>query len=136
MERIEIRPVTADDAPALYRRIDRNREYLAEWLPWATPEYSEDQLRTFLTDRAAENAARAALTTLIVSGGVVCGSIALHALDHLRKSTSIGYWIDSKHQGRGFATAACRAIITEAFATYGMHRVEIRCAVGNDRSAA
>jgi len=33
-------------------------------------------------------------------------------------------------------TRACRAIATEAFRQYGLHRIEIRCATGNGRSAA
>ena len=83
-----------------------------------------------------ENQARTALTTLIVVDGLVCGSAAFHLIDQMRKSTSLGYWIDEQHQGRGIVTACCRALITEAFRGYELHRIEIRCAVGNDRSAA
>ena len=133
---IELRPATADDAPALYALIDQNRAHLAVWLAWATPEYSEAGVRSFLADRAVENVKRQALTTTIWAEGAMCGSIAIHQIDWLRNNASLGYWIETQCGGRGIVTRACRALVSEAFAGYGLHRVEIRCAVGNDRSAA
>jgi ribosomal-protein-serine acetyltransferase len=133
---IELRPVTISDSSALYRLIDCNRAGLMEWLPWATAGYSETDLVKFLAEREAENASRAALTLAIRADGAICGSIAMHPIDQIRKSSSIGYWLDARHKGRGIATDACRALVTEAFTEYGIHRMEIRCAAGNDRSAA
>ena len=133
---MELRPVTVADAPALMSVIDRNRTRLSEWLLWATPEYSEADLRAFLVKRENEHLAREALTTTIWCDGVLAGSIAMHQIDWLRRNTSIGYWLDLRHKGRGVATQACRALVTEAFSAYGLHRVEIRCAARNERSAA
>ena len=133
---IILRPVTADDAPALFAVIERNRPRLAEWLPWATPDQTEEQLRQFLAERAEENHSRTALTTLIMVEGQIAGSIAMHLFDLFRRSTSIGYWLAEANQGRGVATTACRALIAEAFRNYNLHRIEIRCATGNARSAA
>jgi ribosomal-protein-serine acetyltransferase len=33
-------------------------------------------------------------------------------------------------------TRACRAIVTEGFRRYRLHRIEIRCATGNAKSSA
>jgi ribosomal-protein-serine acetyltransferase len=33
-------------------------------------------------------------------------------------------------------TLVCRALVSEAFSRYALHRVEIRCATGNVKSAA
>ena len=133
---IELRPVIVANAPALYRLIDRNRAGLMEWLAWATADYCETDLAKFLADREEENACRTALTLAIWADDAICGSIAMHQIDQIRKTTSVGYWLDSQQRGRGVVTDACRALVTEAFTGYGIHRVEIRCAVGNDRSAA
>lgn len=133
---LELRPAIVADAAALYALIDRNRTHLSEWLAWATPDYLETGLRDFVAARETENLSRKALTTTIWTHGVLCGSIAMHQIDWLRRNTSIGYWLDMGYQGRGVATEACRALVTEAFSVYGLHRVEIRCASGNHRSAA
>jgi ribosomal-protein-serine acetyltransferase len=44
--------------------------------------------------------------------------------------------VDGGHEGRGIVTRACRAIVSEGFSERGLHRIEIRCATGNERSAA
>ena len=67
---------------------------------------------------------------------MLCGAIGLHRIDRRQKSTSIGYWIDLEHQGKGIVSAACRAIVTQGFRDFGLHRIEIRCATRNHRSSA
>jgi ribosomal-protein-serine acetyltransferase len=133
---IELRPVTVGDSAALFQMIESNLPRLFQWLMWARPDFSEPDLYSFLAERELENTSRKALTTAICVDGVICGSVAMHQIDWLRKSTSIGYWLDAGHGGRGVATHACRALVREAFTEYGLHRVEIRCAAGNDQSAA
>src|SRR5262252_1129650 len=94
---IELRPVTVSDGAALFQLIERNRARLSRWLMWAGPDFSESGLYSFLAERELENASRKALTTVICADGVICCSIAMHQIDWLRKSTSIGYWLDAGH---------------------------------------
>lgn len=46
----------------------------------------------------------------------------------------IGYWVAVAAQGRGYAAEATRALAAWGFAQ-GVHRIEVRCAVGNLASA-
>ena len=62
--------------------------------------------------------------------------IGFHRVDWVNRSTSLGYWIAEASQGRGTVTEAVRALTTHAFEVWSLNRVEIRAAVGNDRSAA
>ncbi len=133
---IELRGQSLADVPALYATISRNRAHLRRWLAWFHNEFNESELTEFVRAREADNAARVSLTTLIRQNGELCGSIGLHAFNTAHRNTSIGYWVDAAYEGRGIITRACRAIVTEGFREYGMHRIEIRCAVGNTRSAA
>jgi ribosomal-protein-serine acetyltransferase len=135
-EGIELRPVTLSDAPVLYAAIDRNRARLREWLPWLHPLYGMADVTAFLKDRILENTARTSLTTCIWAGEELCGSIGLHLINARNRSTSIGYWLDTAHEGRGIMTRACRALTSEGFRGYSLHRIEIRCATGNTKSAA
>lgn len=133
---IELRGVTLADAPELYATIDRNRAHLRAWMSWLHDGFNEKEQTEFVKAREADNAARVGLTTNIRLDGKLCGSIDLHTFNDRHKNTSIGYWVDAAYEGRGIITRACRAIVTAAFREYGMHRIEIRCAVGNTKSAA
>jgi len=132
----ELHTARAEDAEELFSVVDRNRERLRQWLPWVVPEYSVEDTRRFLVRSTAEFEERAGLTLVIRHKGVLCGAIGLHHIDKLHKNTSIGYWIDEAHQGKGIVTSACRAVVTEGFENFGLHRIEIRCAVHNHRSSA
>lgn len=135
-EKTELRPVERDDIEELYSVIDRNRERLRQWLPWATSTYSLADARTFVEAHVAENAEGVSFTAMIRHQGAICGSIGLHRIDKFHKNTSIGYWIDEAHEGKGIIRAACRAMVTAGFRTFGLHRIEIRCATWNHRSSA
>jgi ribosomal-protein-serine acetyltransferase len=131
---IELRPVTGDQASALYALIDQNRGRLREWLPWVVGSYNPTDLMTFIKDRERDNEAGISLTTTIWFEDEICGSIALHTIDRNNRNTSVGYWLNAGHEGRGIMTQACRAIVSEGFRRYGLHRIEIRCATGNSKS--
>jgi ribosomal-protein-serine acetyltransferase len=64
------------------------------------------------------------------------GIIGLNRLDRFHKQTEIGYWLAEECQGRGIMTACCRTLVDFVFREYGLHRVEIRAAVGNTKSRA
>jgi ribosomal-protein-serine acetyltransferase len=132
----ELSAPRVEDAAELFAVIDSNRTRLRQWLPWIAPEYSLDDARQFLLRSKAEFEDRASLTYMIRHKGVLCGAIGLHKIDDLHGNTSIGYWIDETHQGLGIITAACRTVTTEGFDNFGLHRIEIRCAVQNHRSSA
>lgn len=132
---VELRGVMAADAPELYAAIERNRAHLSRWLAWLHAGFDEKELSDFIFQREADNAARMSLTTNIWLNGKLCGAIGLHVFNEKHRNTSIGYWIDAAYEGRGIMTRACRAIVTEGFREYAMHRIEIRCATGNTRSA-
>jgi len=134
-DELALHPVSVADCEELRAAIDRNRDRLREWLPWAGANFEQETLRAHLRDCQRENAERTSLTTHILHGGQLCGAIGLHKIDVRHRNTSIGYWLDRAFEGRGIMTRACRAIITEGFQHYNLHRIEIRCGTGNIRSA-
>lgn len=52
------------------------------------------------------------------------------------KRGSIGYWLAENFQGNGIITKSCNHIIGSAFRQLGLHRIEIRVAGANKKSAA
>ena len=132
----ELRHVCLDDAEVMLSAIDRNRARLRRWFPWLDQARCLEDARSFLTQCVAENDQRAALNLGIFVAGRFGGAISLHRIDAMHRSTSIGYWISEEFAGRGLMTECCRSIVTTGFREYGLHRIEIRCATGNERSAA
>ncbi len=116
--------------------IDRNRNRLRTWLPWASDTFSSDDLIEFSAPTGDRQHCRHQPDDERLVGGAICGAIGLHAINISDKNTSIGYWLDAAYEGRGIMTRACRAIVTQGFRQYGLHRIEIRCAIGNDKSSA
>lgn len=65
----------------------------------------------------------------------IIGSINFFRLEHGPFSkASIGYKLDSKHHGYGYALEACRAAIPVIFSNYKIHRLEARVALNNTPS--
>jgi ribosomal-protein-serine acetyltransferase len=135
-EGLELRPFRIGDAAVLNEIVKRNRDRLRQWLPWLESSYSLEDTRRFLADCERQHAFREALSMSIWNSGKMSGAIGFHRFDLRHRNSSIGYWIDGASEGRGIMTRACRAMVTEGFHRYGLHRIEIRCATGNNRSAS
>jgi ribosomal-protein-serine acetyltransferase len=102
------------------------------WAPAQTRESTREFVRTAISQLEANDGFQAAL----VVDGRLAGTLGFHNIDWVHRRTTIGYWIAERTQGHGLATRAVAAMIGHAFTEWGLHRVEIRAAVGNTRSRA
>src|SRR4051812_20396787 len=100
----ELRPIRLEDADELYAVIKRNAARLYAWLAWAKLDLSSEDVQRFVSAHATENAEGVSLTMKICHKGRLCGAIELHRIDRANKSTSVGYWIDEGHEGKGIIT--------------------------------
>lgn len=62
--------------------------------------------------------------------------VGYHGIDWKNRGTSLGYWLGTEFTGKGLMTRSCQTLMTHAFVAYGMNRVTIACATGNERSRA
>lgn len=129
-----LRPVAVDDTEALFEVVDANRAYLRRWLPWVDSSRTIEDARQFREHSVCQHVAREALQVVLLLSDKPIGMIGFHRFDWANRSTSIGYWLAEAHQGHGYMTSACRALIEIAFSKWQLHRIEIRCATGNARS--
>ena len=67
--------------------------------------------------------------------GLTVGDMALHWVSERDRTAEIGFVFDPRHQGKGFATEAARALVDWAFREAGMHRVIGRTEARNAASA-
>jgi len=130
-----LRPLSEADADELYEVVDANRSYLAPWMPWAEGQTRAGALEFIRVARDQAATDRGMQLALIVDDRIA-GVIGYHSLDRENLRVSIGYWLAEHVQGGGLMTRAVSALIDHAFGPLGMHRVEIRSAVSNDRSRA
>jgi ribosomal-protein-serine acetyltransferase len=130
-----LRLLEEGDAEELYALVDANRDYLAEWMPWAADQTLEGTL-AFIRTTMRRHAENNGFETALVLDGRIVGAAGFAGVDWVARSTSIGYWLAEPHQGRGLMTSAVRALIDHAFGEWELHRVQIQAAVGNNRSRA
>ncbi|MFZ5966366.1 MAG: GNAT family N-acetyltransferase [Bacillota bacterium] len=133
---IELRILEERHAQEDYLLIEKNRDYLRQWLPWVDSTKSCEDVKRFISSCLIQFANNDGFTTGIWYKGNFAGVIGYHGVNWSHKKVSIGYWLGSEYTGFGIMTRACKAMVGYAFSELGLHRVEIRCAEKNVRSRA
>ncbi|MFH8371538.1 GNAT family N-acetyltransferase [Streptomyces sp. NPDC018031] len=131
-----LRPLEPWQAREFLTHVDRARDTVDPWIPWAT--LSTDLASATATlqryaDRLAEDAGRIYGIWL---DGTLVGGVMFTRFDSESGVCEIGCWLEPAGEGRGLVTRACRALIDWAFRERGMSRVEWWAAAGNARSIA
>lgn len=131
----ELRPLAESDAAELYGVVDANRAHLAPWMPWAASQTQAGTL-AFIRQTIDQEDRDDGFQRALIVDGEIAGVIGFHRIDHENRSTTIGYWLAERFQGRGLMTAAVRELVAHAFGEWALHRVELRVAPNNERSRA
>lgn len=133
--RLIIRSPLADDAGAINAAIHASATELRAWMPWANPLPTLDQTAANLAEAIALTAADKEYRLLLTThAGVLVGSSGLHAIDWRIPCGEIGYWLDTRHTGVGYAREAVAAIAAFARSVMGLRRIQIVVADTNARS--
>jgi len=123
------------DADELYGLVEANRDYLAEWLPWAAGQTREGVVEFIRKTRRQVDENDGFQGALVLDGRMVGAGGFIH-VNWESRSTELGYWLAEGHQGRGLMTKTVSALVDHAFDEYDLNRVEIHVATGNGRSRA
>jgi ribosomal-protein-serine acetyltransferase len=134
-ERLHLRPLEDGDAEPIYALVAAERERLARGLPWAGDQ-TLAKTREFVAESRAQEARGDGFQAALVRDGKIAGVAGFHHVDRLNRSTSLGYWLASRHEGEGVMSAAVAALVDYAFEAWGLHRVAIEAALENRRSRA
>jgi ribosomal-protein-serine acetyltransferase len=122
--------LSPDDAQAYYELVDRNRTHLTQHGDWtdlgdATPESIQASLSD-LDDRNAQFG--------IWLDGRLIGRTDLNA--RTPGNFVLSYWLGGEFTGKGYATAACQALIAYGKAELGARTVYAGVTKGNAKSEA
>jgi RimJ/RimL family protein N-acetyltransferase len=135
--RLRIRCWMPADAPLLKAAVDPNMDYLRPWMPWVTNIVEPVETRiAWLRKTRAEFDLDQDLTYGVFDDAEseVIGGTGLH-MRQGKDAREIGYWIQEKYEGRGYATETAAALTKVAFEIDGVKRVHICCSVANSKSA-
>ncbi|MFN0109641.1 MAG: GNAT family N-acetyltransferase [Blastocatellia bacterium] len=135
-DEIEIRMLEESEAETVFALVDRNREYLREWLIWVDTSDSPEVTRQYIKESKLRYEKKEALSAGIWMNGELVGATGVVGYEWHNRVMELGYWLSADQQGKGIMTRAVTAMIDDAFSNLGMNRVEIHCASGNIRSRA
>ena len=105
------------------------------WTPWAHPNYSVEEARTWLEAQVQAFSAKTAFVFAITSSdGRYLGGCGLNQIDTANRRANLGYWVRSTATGRGVATSAVKLIHEWAIENTELVRLEVVIATGNRAS--
>jgi ribosomal-protein-serine acetyltransferase len=133
---LELRPHKLEDAELLFNLVDKNRAYLRQWLPWLDGTLSPDDSRKFIEGCIAEAEKGAGLEFAIWKDNELVGCVGFHKMGNKERIADIGYWLSEDIQGQGIMTEAVKALINYGFKELNLNKIQIGCAVGNDKSCS
>ncbi|QCR25070.1 GNAT family N-acetyltransferase [Pontibacter sp. SGAir0037] len=117
----------------MYRLIDKDRNYLRQWLPFIDNTLSVDDTTYFLNSLNTAGH-HTDLVFVILLHEELVGIIGMKGIDLLNRKLEIGYWLGEEYQGKGIIYRSCSILIKHAFNYMGINRIQIKVAVGNEKS--
>ena len=124
---ILVRPLRAEDAPALYAAVQDSVESLSYWFPWCSPRYSlaDAQARVARCTVTWKRGTEYGFGIFAGEAPALVGMVGLSDLHDVRRSANLGYWVGERHRGRGVATRAAAMAASIAFEELGLARLEV-----------
>ncbi len=127
---IALRPVSLDDVHVIFDTINMERAYLRRWLPFVDNTLQESDTFAYIQKVIEEN--QIVYTTWYKQAFV--GLIGFNHLDETNKKVEIGYWLSEHAQGKGIITLSVRELLIYAFDELDINKIQIKVAVGNEKS--
>ena len=134
-EQIRLERIKYTHAFQVFQAIDQNREFLSPWLPFVQQTHSQEDTEAFIQSVLSDSTTKEEIYTIWYENNFA-GLIGLKDTDHLNLKAEIGYWIVEGMVGKGVVTQSVEVLVDYAFSFMKMNRIQIKCGVGNRKSAA
>ncbi|MCH6269105.1 GNAT family N-acetyltransferase [Neobacillus citreus] len=124
---IYIRPFTEDDGESLLKLQIENRYFFEKFSyertnDFYTIEAQQNRIKEFAKDWQTDQAYTFGIFTI---DDALIGTINLfQVLRGSLQSAFIGYFLDQKHNGKGYTTEAAKLLVQYAFNELNLHRIE------------
>lgn len=135
--RLVLRPFTRDDLEPVHEY--SSNPDVVRYLYWEVAPDRDASARA-LAGKLGHSMLTEAGQSLILAierdgDGTVLGEVVLKWLDRQHMQGELGFVLNPKHHGHGYATEAAAAVLALAFDGLGLHRVIGRCDARNTASA-
>ncbi|MGQ8335670.1 GNAT family N-acetyltransferase [Sunxiuqinia sp. A32] len=133
---IRLERLNMNHAFQVFQAIDQNREFLSPWLPFVQDTSTQEDTESFIqTVTNKSNADRDEVFVIWVKN-YFAGLIGYKDTDRVNWKTEIGYWLIKSMCGKGIVTLSVKELCNFAFSQMNMNRIQVKCAIGNQKSAA
>ena len=129
-EDIQLIPLCLDDVSDIFRTLDSEREYMREWLPFVDHTHQEEDTAKAITHLTQSSSEQFTIRYM----GIFVGLIGFKDYDEANRKIEIGYWLSQYQQGKGIMIRSVEALLGYAFGQLEVNRVQIKVAVGNNKS--
>lgn len=133
---LKLRLLKEEDAEELFLRNDQNRGHLRQWMPWLDETKSPADTLNFIRRSLESATAGTQYSYALVLDDELVGVVAFNNIEKLNHCATMGYWLAKSKMGRGYMTAAVKALIDEGFQQLELNRIQARVATGNYPSQA
>ena len=130
-ETIVLKPIEIGVEKDIFNTIDREREYLREWLPFVDLTKGEEDTLGFVKETI--DTGQTVFT--IHESNEFIGLIGFNNMDTVNQKAEIGYWISENKQGRGIITCAVKKLLEIAFRELSLNSIRIHASTSNTKSS-
>jgi ribosomal-protein-serine acetyltransferase len=125
-----------ETAELMFSLVEKDRTRLEQFLPWVPRNKTLEDQKSYIQFSQDSWLNKTMFDySMYLNNGEYLGNIGVHTLAWQHDACEIGYWITSKHEGKGYVSQALKILESYLFAE-GFNRVQIKCSSNNLRSSA
>ena len=116
---LKLRLLQEEDAEKLFLRNDQNRGHLRQWMPWLDETKGASDTLNFIRRSLQSATDGTQYHYALLLDGELVGVVAFNNIEKMNRCATIGYWLAKSKMGRGYMTAAVKAIGRRWSSTFG-----------------
>ena len=129
-DKVRLEQINPSMAKIIFQTIDRDRDFLKQWLPFINYTWHIKDTQAFIESLANEGN-KGDLVFTIWFNEEFAGLIGFKDTDWVNRKTELGYWLAEKMQGKGIITASVEKLVRYAFQKQKLNRIQIKVAEEN-----
>lgn len=133
-ENLYLEQLNSNHTNELFILVNKNRTYLREFLSWIDINKSIIDTKIFIEYSLKDYKKLGSLQLVIILNNKIVGMVSLTEINKNNSKASIGYWLDEKHTKKGIMINSIKTLISYAFDTLSLNKLEIYCATDNPSS--